>query len=290
MAGHAAIAAGGAPRRPRPVRGGRGPFCGPRPMTAERQVLVEAELPGHGNGPDPGQPATGPPPGRSGRGRAGHRLLPRRPPSRPGRSGRAPRAISTTCSSIGIPGSRLLTSEVDRVLRQRASVLRQAGNRLDADIVATLDVWDDRLATAGSELADAREALVVELAPLVSEAYGHLAGSSEPVTLSYRRSWDGDLSDALCGPAGRGPATPGHLGRPPSRRARDQRGPRPGPDPRLAGRATVRGSGPAPGHARIAPAGTRPNRPFSSSTTCSPSSTPAARRASSSNCRPARSC
>jgi DNA replication and repair protein RecF len=95
------------------------------------------------------------------------------------------------------PRFELLLTEVDRVLRQRASVLRQAGNRLDADIVATLDVWDDRLATAGSELADARHALVGELAPLVSEAYGHLAGSPEPVTLSYRRSWDGDLSGAL---------------------------------------------------------------------------------------------
>jgi DNA replication and repair protein RecF len=95
------------------------------------------------------------------------------------------------------PRFEVLTTEVDRVLRQRASVLRQAGNRLDADIVATLDVWDDRLATAGSELADARQALVVELAPLVSEAYGQLAGSSEPVTLAYRRSWEGELSDAL---------------------------------------------------------------------------------------------
>jgi DNA replication and repair protein RecF len=95
------------------------------------------------------------------------------------------------------PRFELLTSEVDRVLRQRASVLRQAGNRLDADIVATLDVWDERLTTAGSELADARERLVAELAPLVSEAYGHLAGSGEPVVLSYRRSWDGDLAEAL---------------------------------------------------------------------------------------------
>ena len=95
------------------------------------------------------------------------------------------------------PRFEVLTSEVDRVLRQRTSVLRQAGNRLDADIVATLDVWDDRLATAGSELADARHALVAELAPLVADAYGHLAGSSEPVTLSYRRSWEGSLADAL---------------------------------------------------------------------------------------------
>jgi len=95
------------------------------------------------------------------------------------------------------PRFELLTSDVDRVLRQRASVLRQAGNKLDADIVATLDVWDDRLAVAGTELADARHSLVEELAPLVSAAYGQLAGSQEPVSLSYRRSWEGALSDAL---------------------------------------------------------------------------------------------
>jgi DNA replication and repair protein RecF len=97
------------------------------------------------------------------------------------------------------PRFEVLTADVDRVLRQRASVLRQAGNRLDADIVATLDVWDDRLATSGSELADARHALVDELAPLVSQAYERLAGSTEPVRLSYRRSWEGDLAEALAG-------------------------------------------------------------------------------------------
>jgi DNA replication and repair protein RecF len=95
------------------------------------------------------------------------------------------------------PRYESLTADVDRVLRQRASVLRQAGNRLDADIVATLDVWDDRLASAGSSLADARDELVEELAPLVSHAYGQLAGSPEPVTMSYRRSWEGDLAHAL---------------------------------------------------------------------------------------------
>ena len=95
------------------------------------------------------------------------------------------------------PRFEQLISDVDRVLRQRASVLRQAGHGPDADIVTTLDVWDDRLSTAGSELADARQALVVDLAPLVSEAYGLLAGSSEPVTLSYRRSWEEGLAEAL---------------------------------------------------------------------------------------------
>lgn len=95
------------------------------------------------------------------------------------------------------PRFEKLVGEVDRTLRQRAAVLRQAGGRVDPDIDRTLDVWDERLAAAGSDLADAREALVVELAPLVGQAYAHLTDSSATVTLCYRRSWEGALSDAL---------------------------------------------------------------------------------------------
>ena len=187
------------------------------------------------------------------------------------------------------PRFELLTSEIDRVLRQRASVLRQAGNRLDADIVATLDVWDDRLATAGSELAEARHALVLDLAPLVSEAYGRLAGSSEPVTLVYRRSWDGDLSEALA-----------------AKRAEDLRRQVTSVGPHRDELEISVGPGPARTHAsqgeqrcvalalRLATHELRrrggPRPPFFSSTTSSPNSTPSARPPWWSSCRPARSC
>jgi DNA replication and repair protein RecF len=95
------------------------------------------------------------------------------------------------------PRFETLTAEVDRVLRQRAAVLRQAGPRPDPDILTTLDVWDARLATAGSELAAAREALVTELTPLVAASYAQLAGSPQTVALAYRRSWDGELARTL---------------------------------------------------------------------------------------------
>ena len=36
--------------------------------------------------------------------------------------------------------------EVERILRQRAALLRQAGGRVSADVASTLDVWDERLA------------------------------------------------------------------------------------------------------------------------------------------------
>jgi DNA replication and repair protein RecF len=90
-----------------------------------------------------------------------------------------------------------LVTEVDRVLRQRGAVLRQAAGRTDDTVATTLDVWDERLGEAGTALAAEREALAAELGPGVSGAYERLAGVSEPVTLGYRRSWEGDLTGAL---------------------------------------------------------------------------------------------
>ncbi len=89
--------------------------------------------------------------------------------------------------------------ETDRILRQRAALLRQSGGRAGEEITATLDVWDRRLADAGEVLAAARERLVLDLDPLVASAYSHLAGGgNEVLTVQrYVRSWDGDLLDAL---------------------------------------------------------------------------------------------
>jgi DNA replication and repair protein RecF len=87
--------------------------------------------------------------------------------------------------------------EAERVIRQRTALLRQSGGRLKDDIATTLDVWDQRLASAGLALALAREVLVDRAAPLVERGYRALAGRDETVSLAYRRSWEGDLGDAL---------------------------------------------------------------------------------------------
>ncbi len=89
--------------------------------------------------------------------------------------------------------------ETERVLRQRAALLRQSGGRAGEEVTATLDVWDQRLADAGKVLVAARERLVADLDPLVASAYGHLAGAGEQVVMDqhYARSWEGDLLDAL---------------------------------------------------------------------------------------------
>jgi DNA replication and repair protein RecF len=92
-------------------------------------------------------------------------------------------------------------SAVDKVLRQRNALLRQAGGRLDESAAFTLDVWDAKLAEVGTALAEARTELVGALAPWVADAYGRLTESERgrgPVVVSYLPSWAPlSLADAL---------------------------------------------------------------------------------------------
>ncbi len=88
--------------------------------------------------------------------------------------------------------------ETERILRQRAALLRQSGGRAGEEVTATLDVWDHRLADAGKVLVAARERLAADLDPLVGSAYSRLAGAGDSLTsLRYVRSWHGDLLGAL---------------------------------------------------------------------------------------------
>jgi len=87
--------------------------------------------------------------------------------------------------------------DVERVLRQRNTLLRQAAGRLSLEVASTLDVWDAKLAELGEELAVAREFAVARLEPEVGKAYDDVAATAADVTLTYRRSWEGPLSGAL---------------------------------------------------------------------------------------------
>lgn len=90
-----------------------------------------------------------------------------------------------------------LRRNVERVLRQRNTLLRQANGRISSEVIATLEVWDRQLAAAGEGLVTAREALVTELAPHVAAAFRRLTRLPDPLELSYRRSYVGTLGDAL---------------------------------------------------------------------------------------------
>jgi DNA replication and repair protein RecF len=106
--------------------------------------------------------------------------------------------LDDALSLLDTEGARA-ADEVERILRQRAALLRQAGGRVSADVASTLDVWDQRLADAGKILVTARERLVAALDQFVGPAYGRLAGVPDGILVSqqYVRSWAGDLLDAL---------------------------------------------------------------------------------------------
>lgn len=88
--------------------------------------------------------------------------------------------------------------EIDRVVRQRNTLLKQAGGRLTDEVALTLDVWDAQFAELGDQLGYARATLVARCQPMVAEAYEQLSGVSAALELVYEPEWrHGGLAAAL---------------------------------------------------------------------------------------------
>jgi DNA replication and repair protein RecF len=89
-------------------------------------------------------------------------------------------------------------SDLERILRQRTTLLKQSGGRLSPEVATTLDVWDAKLAEVGEVLGTARAALIERLEPVVGTAYDELATAGAQVTVTYEAPWRaGGLAAAL---------------------------------------------------------------------------------------------
>jgi DNA replication and repair protein RecF len=99
------------------------------------------------------------------------------------------------------PAHDALRADLDRVLRQRNALLKQAGGRLSPDVEVTLDVWDHKLVQAGEALADARIDLLDRLRPQLVLAYARVSQREEEVAAEYLAPWrtsgEGGLAAAL---------------------------------------------------------------------------------------------
>jgi DNA replication and repair protein RecF len=96
------------------------------------------------------------------------------------------------------PRHDALRLELERVLRQRSTLLKQSGGKLDESAVFTLEVWDTKLAEVGESLGRARVDLLERLGPVLSATYDALARSPAEVEASYRSAWlDQGLAAAL---------------------------------------------------------------------------------------------
>lgn len=87
------------------------------------------------------------------------------------------------------PQAAAAQSEYRRAIRQRNALLRREGARADA---VTLDVWDERVATAGGEVLARRLLLLDRLAPTLAESYASAAGKGT-LSPAYRAPWVEDL-------------------------------------------------------------------------------------------------
>jgi DNA replication and repair protein RecF len=80
------------------------------------------------------------------------------------------------------PRHDALRTDLDRILRQRNTLLKQSAGRrspgggLSPEIETTLDVWDTKLVEVGEALVEARLMLLDDLAPALDEAYRLVAG------------------------------------------------------------------------------------------------------------------
>lgn len=96
------------------------------------------------------------------------------------------------------PSWGVLRTDLDRILRQRNTLLKQAAGRATSEVAVTLDVWDERLAVAGDELRARRCDLLDALAPRLAGHYRRISGGRHTAAAGYVSSWgDTSLGDAL---------------------------------------------------------------------------------------------
>ncbi|WP_217177033.1 DNA replication/repair protein RecF [Streptomyces sp. AC495_CC817] len=87
------------------------------------------------------------------------------------------------------PRMAAVLGDYDRVLKQRTALLKSARARgIRGDALSTLDVWDDKLVTLGSEIIAARQRLAADLQQPVADAYEAIAGADHRPQLEWALS------------------------------------------------------------------------------------------------------
>ncbi|GAA4346892.1 DNA replication/repair protein RecF [Microbacterium rhizosphaerae] len=87
------------------------------------------------------------------------------------------------------PRMSAVLADYDRVLRQRNALLKSARARgVKGDALSTLDVWDDKLVSLGTQVIEARLALASDLAQPLADAYTVIAGADHSAELEWALS------------------------------------------------------------------------------------------------------
>ncbi|MDQ0727504.1 DNA replication/repair protein RecF [Microbacterium sp. W4I20] len=90
------------------------------------------------------------------------------------------------------PRMAAVLADYDRVLKQRNALLKSARARgIRGEGLSTLDVWDDKLVSLGSEIIVARQRLAADLQQPVADAYEAIAGEDHRPQLEWALSVSG---------------------------------------------------------------------------------------------------
>jgi DNA replication and repair protein RecF len=96
------------------------------------------------------------------------------------------------------PRNHALQSDLDRILRQRNTLLKQARGHLSPEVKITLGVWDAQLVDVGERLASARRETLVALSPMVDELSKALTDGRSQLTMNVVDQWSSEgLETAL---------------------------------------------------------------------------------------------
>ena len=82
-------------------------------------------------------------------------------------------------------------ADYERVLKQRNALLKSAGTARRSnpeEVTRTLEVWDEQVATLGSEIVTARAELVAFLAPRAEAEYSGLVDGGDTLGMTYAAS------------------------------------------------------------------------------------------------------
>lgn len=111
------------------------------------------------------------------------------------------RFLDEVITGLG-PGAVAAKADYDRVLRQRAALLKTAGAALRRggdhaeSVISTLDVWDAQLAGFGAQVTANRLAVTKAVGPHFAQAYAAIAPHSRPASLAYRAAVGPEVAEA----------------------------------------------------------------------------------------------
>ena len=95
-------------------------------------------------------------------------------------------------------GNHALRGDLDRILRQRNALLKQARGRSTPEVETTLDVWDTQLIEVGEQLASARREVLTGLVPEVEVLMDALTGGRSRMNMQMVDQWSSEgLTAAL---------------------------------------------------------------------------------------------